>query len=192
MRSTARLGGAAIEARAAAEEVVGIEEAEHEVGVGHRRFDAAAAIAGRARLRAGALGPDMEHAAVVDARNRAAAGADAGDVQALQRHALAGDAPVRRDRRLAADHERDVGRGAAHVEGNEVAVAQQPGGVLAAGDAAGRTGEHAAGRQPHRLGDGRNAAMRLDDQHRRARAPPRAAAPRGGSGSAPAPGRRRR
>ena len=110
------LGGDAIEARATAEKVVGIEEAEDEVGVRHRRFDAAAAIAGRSRLRAGALGPDVQQAAVVDARDRAAAGADAGDVQALQRHALAGDAPVRRDGRLAADHERDVRRGAAHVE----------------------------------------------------------------------------
>ena len=58
------LGGAAIEARAAAEEVVGIEEAEHQVGVGHGRLGAAAAIAGRSRLRAGALGPDVQHAAV--------------------------------------------------------------------------------------------------------------------------------
>ena len=80
------------------------------------------------------------------------------------------DAPVRGDRRLAADHERDVGRRAAHVEGNEVAVVQQPGSVLAAGDAAGRAGEHAARCQPHRLGNGRNAAVRLDDQHRRAQA----------------------
>ena len=102
------LGGAAIEPRAAAEEIVGIEEAEHEVGVGDGGFGAAPAIAGGSRLRAGALGPDMQHAAGIDARNRAAAGADAGDVQALQGDALAADAPVRRDRRLAADHERDV------------------------------------------------------------------------------------
>ena len=192
MRSTAVSAAPRSRRAAAAEKIVGIEEAEHEVGVRYRRFDAAVAIAGGTRLRAGALGPDMQHAAVVDARNRAAAGADAGDVQALQRHALAGDAPVRRDRRLAADHEGDVRRGAAHVERNEVAVTQQPGRVLAAGDAAGRTREHAARCQPHGLGNGRNAAMRLDDQHRRGE--PRLAQPplEAGQVALAAPARHRR
>src|SRR5436190_19368501 len=97
-------GSAAVEARATAEKVVRVEEAKHEVGVGHRRLSAAIAIAGRTRLRAGTLRPDVEHTAVVYARDRAATRADAGDVQALQRHPLTGNAPVRRNRRLTADH----------------------------------------------------------------------------------------
>ena len=55
-------------------------------------------------------------------------------------------------------------------------MAQQPRGILAARNAAGRTREHAAGRQPHRFRNGRNAAMRLDDQQWRAQ--PRLAQPR--------------
>ena len=73
-------GGPAIEARTAAEKVVGVEEAQNEAGVGHRRFAAASAIAGGPRLGACALGSDVQYAAVVDARNRATSCTDAGDV----------------------------------------------------------------------------------------------------------------
>ena len=83
-----------VEPPLAAEEVVRVEVAEHEVGVGDRRLVAAVAVAGRARHRAGAFRPDMQHAAGVDPRDRAAAGADAGDVEALQRDAVAADSPV--------------------------------------------------------------------------------------------------
>src|SRR5262245_13529110 len=103
------LGGAAIKPRLAAEKVVGIKEAENETGVGDGRLAATGAVAGWARLRTRTLWPDMEDAAVVDARNRAAARANAGDIQALQGDALPGDAPVRADGGLAADHQGDIG-----------------------------------------------------------------------------------
>ena len=175
MRSIAELAGdavdgdlrrGAIEPRLAAEEALGIEKAEDEIGVGDRRLGAAAPVAGGAGSRARALGPDVQHAAGIDARDRAAAGADAGDVDALQGDALAGEAAVGGDRRLAADDERDVGRGAAHVERDEVAVADDARRILAAGDAARGAREHAAGREPHRFRNGRDAAVRLDDEHR--------------------------
>ncbi len=89
------LGGRAVEPAVAAEEVVGIEIAEHEVGVGDGRAGAALAVAGRTRHRAGALRPDMQDAAGIDPRDRAAAGADAGDVEAVQRDAVAADLAVR-------------------------------------------------------------------------------------------------
>src|SRR4029079_18973985 len=133
--------------------VVWIEKAEDEVGVRHRRLDASVAVTGRTRLRTGALGYDVQHAAEVDARDGAPAGADGGDVQALQRHPLAGNAPIRSNRRLPAYHQRDVGRGAAHVEGNEIAVGEERGSVRTAGNAAGRAGKHAASRQPHGFGN---------------------------------------
>src|SRR5262245_28652704 len=133
---------ATIEGCTATKEIVGIEKSKHEIGVSHRGIAAAAAIARRARLSAGTLGPNMQHAAMVDACNRPTPGTDAGDVEALQGHALARNTPVRRNGGLTTDNERNIGRGAAHVERNEVAMAQQAGSVLAAGNATGWTREH--------------------------------------------------
>ena len=111
----------------------------------------------------------MQDAAGVDPRDRAAAGADAGDVEAVQRDAVAADLAVHDQRRLAVRHQADVGRGAAHVERDQIpallpskAGRQGP----AAGDPAGRSRQHGAGREPSGLGDRRDAAMRLDDQGR--------------------------
>src|SRR5262245_18993557 len=160
-------GAAAIEPRLAAEKIVGIAEAKEKTGVGDRRLVATVTVAGGARLGTCTLGSDMEDAAVIDARNRAAARANAGDIQALQGDALSGDAPVRAYGCFAAGHQRDIGGGSTHIEGDEVAVPVELGGVLAAGNAAGRTGEYAAGRQPHRFRDAGDAAVRLDDQDRR-------------------------
>ena len=60
----------------AAGEVVRIDRAQHDIGVGHGRMHAAAAVAGRARLGAGALRPHRHALQRIDARDRAAAGAD--------------------------------------------------------------------------------------------------------------------
>ncbi len=54
-RGEGRLRGAAVEPHLAAEEAVGIEVAEHQVGVGDRRLRPAAAVADRPRHRAGLL-----------------------------------------------------------------------------------------------------------------------------------------
>ena len=65
-----------VEGHVAAEEVVGVEDAEQQIGVGDRRLGAALAVAGRARVGAGRLRPDLQQAEVVDPGERAAAGAD--------------------------------------------------------------------------------------------------------------------
>ncbi len=114
------LGRRDVEPAVAAEEIVRVEIAEHEVGVGHGRLGAALAVAGRPRHRAGALRPDMQDAAGIDPRDRAAAGADAGDVEAVQGDAVAADLAVHDQRRRAVDHQADIGRGAAHVERDQV------------------------------------------------------------------------
>ena len=82
-----RLGGRTVEPAPPAEKGRRVEIAEHQIGVGHRRGTAAVAVAGRARNRTGALRPDMQDAAGIDPRDRAAAGADAGDVEAVERDA---------------------------------------------------------------------------------------------------------
>ena len=90
-----RLGRAPVEPAPPAEKARRVEIAQHQVGVGDRRLGAALAVAGRARNRTGARRADMQDAALVDPRDRAAAGADAGDVEAVERDRVAGDAAVR-------------------------------------------------------------------------------------------------
>ena len=106
-----------VELHRAAEEEIGVDAAEHDIGVGRSRRGAAAAVAGRARHRAGALRADAQQSALVDPGDRAAAGADGADVdhRHLDRQAPL-DLEVGGERDLTVDHRRAVGRGAAHVE----------------------------------------------------------------------------
>ena len=146
-----------------------IDQAQHDVGIGHGRPVVAEAVAGRARHGAGRLRPDLQQPALVDARERAAAGADLGDVDRRHlQHVAAGldEAARRRDavaelvfRRHAGpavldDH--GLGGGAAHVEHDEV-------GLAARGTQA-RRADHAAGR-PRGHHEHRLLAGRLRRQH---------------------------
>ena len=100
---------------------------------------AAAAVAGRAGLRARALRADAQEAAGVDPGDRAAARADRLDVD--QRH-RGRDAPfdlvLGRVALLAVDEDADVGARAAHVEREHVRLAERGRDVLGRGHAAGR------------------------------------------------------
>ena len=159
------LGRGGIEPLAAAQEVRGIEQTEHDIGVGDRGGPATAAIAGGPRIGARALRPDVEDAARVHPRDGAAARAEGVDVDGGHRHLLAGHAFVACQLGLAALDQGDVGAGAAHVEGDEIALAEQPRRVAAAGDAAGRARQHGARGQSHRVGDRGHTAMGLHDEH---------------------------
>ena len=118
-------GERGVERRAAAQEPRRVERAEHDVGVGDGRLVAAHAVGGRAGIGAGRLGADRERAEPVDARDRAAARADRADVDLRQRHGMARHRAAVAQLRLAADHERDVGGGAADVDGERVGDAGQ-------------------------------------------------------------------
>ncbi len=161
-----RRGGRAVEPPPAAEKALGVEIAQHQIGVGDRRLGAAIAVAGRAGGSTGAQRADMQDAGLIDSGDRAAAGADAGDVEAVERDRVAGDLAPARQGRPAGDNQRDVGAGPAHVERDQIARIDQPRRMDAAGHTAGRPGEHRARRQPASFGDWRHAAMRLDDQGR--------------------------
>ena len=113
-----------IERLRAAEEIIRIEIAADEVGVGDGRPRAAAAVAGRARIGAGALRPDVEEAAAVDPGDRAAAGGDRRHVERGHVDLAARDHAFGRLQRRAAFDEGDVGAGAAHVERDEPALAR--------------------------------------------------------------------
>jgi hypothetical protein len=75
-----------VERHAAAQEVLAVEAAQHDVGVGHRGAVAAAAVGRRSRHRAGRARPDLEGAGLVDEGDRAAAGADRVHVDHRHQH----------------------------------------------------------------------------------------------------------
>jgi hypothetical protein len=154
----------AVERLAPAQEIAGVEQAEHEVGVRHRGLGAAGAVAGGAGDRAGAARAHLERAAWAEMRDRAAAGAECHDVEAVQRDALARHVAPAAERGLAFRDQRDVGGGAAHVEGDEVGGDAARGQRHRRRDAAGGAGERGADREPRRLGHRSHAAMAQDHE----------------------------
>ena len=129
-----RSAAAAVELHVAAEEIVGIEQPEHQVGVGDGRLVAAAAVAGRTGIGAGALRADLEQPERVDMGDAAAAGADLdhvdrrdGDRQpaAFLEAVAAVDLEQPGDQRLAVLDQAGLGGGAAHVEGHQPVEAER-------------------------------------------------------------------
>ncbi len=112
--------------------------AEDDVAVGDGERPAAA-VAGRAGNRPGAVRPDPEAGAVIMA-DRAAAGRDGVDLEHRRPHPHPGD-----DRLVGslvgAGMMRDVGRGAAHVEADHPVEPGLRGGLRHSDDSAGRTGQ---------------------------------------------------
>ena len=139
VRQDRPLAQAPVDGQPAAGQRARIDEAQHDVGVRHRRPLVAEAVAGRPRHGAGRLRPDLEQAALVDARERAAAGPDLGDVDGrhlqhvaagLDEAARRGDAVAelvfRRHAGPAVLDDHGLGRGAAHVEHDEVRARRAP------------------------------------------------------------------
>jgi hypothetical protein len=155
-----------IEANATAQEVVGIEIAEHEIRVGDGRRLTTLAVARGPRLGARALGPHAEDASFVHTRDGSAARAQRNDVEARQRHAVSAHFPVARHLRLAAHDDGDIRAGAAHVERDEIAFAQEPGCIASAGNTARGARQHRAGGEAYRFGNRSHAAVRLHDENR--------------------------
>ena len=127
------------------------------------------AVTRRPRRRAGALRPDAQ-AAVIDARDRAAAGADLEDVHHgdlhRQRLVVAADQRLRGGQRLALVDHAGLGGGAAHVEGDGVVDAERVAERLRADHAGGRAGLEHADALVLRLRRLVEAAGRLHDQER--------------------------
>ena len=123
--------------------------AEHDVRVGHGRLRAAAPVGRRARVGARGLRADAERLRQLrHVGDRAAAGADGVDVDGRHLDAEVADRRLAPDRRLAVLAQRDVGRRAAHVEGQDVVEPRLAGDVERAGDAAGRAGQDPVDRVP--------------------------------------------
>ena len=119
-------------------EMGGLDPAEDHVGVGDGQR-AAAAVAGRARVRSRRVRPDAV-AGAVEVQDRAAARGDGVDVQHRRAQPDAGDLGGE-DALVLAREVRDVGGGAAHVEADDAVEAGQLRHPRHADDAAGRPGE---------------------------------------------------
>ena len=157
-------GGLGVERHAAAQQARR-QLAQHDVGVGHRRLGAAAAVGGGPGLGAGALRAHRQRAAG-DPGDRAAAGADGHHVDHGQRQRPFADMAVLGERDLAVLDQADVGAGAADIDGDDVPDAAGVGHVARA-DHAGRRSRQR--RQRRRAPDGRaagDAAVRLHVKQR--------------------------
>ncbi|MCY1513414.1 hypothetical protein D9M68_479100 [compost metagenome] len=111
------------------------------MGVGDGHDLAAAVVGDGARHRARALRADLERARVVDARDAAAACADDVHVHHLGLDRIVGHQAAGSEQRPQLGHQRHVGAGAAHVEGDQVG---QAGHAAQLGCA-----DHAGGRARH-------------------------------------------
>jgi hypothetical protein len=151
-------------------EGVGIDHAKSDVRIGYGRALAAAAVAGGARLRGRALGANGDALHRVDMGDRTATGADLdhldhGDANrqagAFQEARGAIDLEHARGLGLVFLDQADLGRGAAHVEGEHLALAETRRDLRREDRAAGGTGFDEAHRKaPRRLDRGDAAAGR--------------------------------
>ena len=159
-----RVHGAAgrrlVQPHAAAEEGIGTQAPQQQIGIGDRGPGTAAPVAGRPRIGAGRLGPHLQQAAGIHVGDGAAAGADGMHVHHRHRHRPAGDAAFGGQADVALD-ERHVGGGAAHVEGEQPFPAGQRAQETRRGQAAGRPRQQHAHRLAAGLGRFDGAARAL-------------------------------
>ena len=130
---------------AAAQIALGIEQPQQHRRIAHRGLAPALAIAGRTRHRAGGIRPHLQRAGAIDPGDGAAAGGDGLDVEAGEAQRLAADGALAHRAGLALGDDREIRRGAAHVEGHEIAAAEAPAQLAARDDAGGGAREHHMG-----------------------------------------------
>ena len=148
-----------------AEVLVRVHPSEQELTVGDRRLPSAPSVAGRTRLRPGALRPDLELASGIDVGDRAAAGADGVDVRHRHHGMVVADAGVEHvlDPQLSPGSDPDVRGGAADVEADHVRLAGQPAGPHPADEPRDRTRHEQGDGPPRHTGDRRAPAVRLHE-----------------------------
>ena len=164
-------GRGVVDRQVAAQQRALVEVAEQQVAVGDGGLGAAAAVADRARIGAGALRPDAQRAGAIDPGDRAAAGGDLGQVDHRHADRMAGavhpavaagaaaDLVLGRRLVLAVADQARLGGGAAHVEGEEIAAAGLPRHQRRGDDAGRRARLHGHGRHGDGLAGFEDAAV---------------------------------
>src|SRR3984893_9484775 len=130
-------GRIGVRAHSSRQKIFGIEIPEHQRRVGDRRFSATDAVARRTRFSTRALGANAPQSARVDPGDRAAAGADALNIDRGQARNMPGEHRAQpglaRERDLSVMHQAYVEAGAAGVAYDEVATADIVLGISAPG-----------------------------------------------------------
>src|SRR5205085_5821989 len=137
-------------------------------GVRYRRLHVPQAIAHRPRNRSRAARADLEMATGIKPGDRAAAGPDRVDVEHWRLDGIALQVHLTGQPGTAALDQRHVGRGAAHIEGNDVVVAGEPGNVRGSNHAGAWTGENGAHRLALRHLERDHPSVTLGDVRRHA------------------------
>ena len=146
----------------------GHDSSEHEVGVRHRRPVAAPVVTRRPGMRPGAVRPDLQAAPARQPGDRSAARAHGVQVDHRRLDVVDIDLALGQHARLAVFDQADVGRRAAHVERDDVAVPGQRAEVHR-GDHPGRgAGQGRGNRQARNLLRPGQPAARPHDVERRA------------------------
>ena len=148
-----------VELKVSSQETMRLQAAEQEIGIGDGG-QRSAAIADGAGLGTGRLGSDAQCTGGIEAGERASSGAHGVNVEHGDAHGQARDLGLGACFGLVVD-EGDVGRGATHVEGNQLLAIAEPGGGLGSDDASGRTREHGAHGLTDSGGQGGDPAARL-------------------------------
>ena len=153
----ARSAALEIELHASAEEIVGVEDAEHQVRIGDGGELAAAAVTDRTGRSAGAVGSNPQETPL-HAGDRAAARRRWRELSIDRRvEMITADFVRAGHERLAVDHQRHVEARAAHVGGDDVAVADLLRQLQRAHHAAGGPAGHQEDRLARRLARGNDA-----------------------------------
>jgi hypothetical protein len=114
-----------VEPERARQDGLSAQRAQYDVGVGHGRLLATAAVAGGSRERASAVRTDLEQPVLPDPGDGPAAGPERAHAQHGRADILPGDLALRGLQQAPLDDHADVGRGAAHVEGDDVRPARR-------------------------------------------------------------------
>ncbi len=129
-------GQVSMQRHAAIEQVRRVETTEHDIRVRDGRMSAPAPVAGRARVGAGALGPNLEGAARIDPGDATAARAHTLDLQGGNPDGPPIDRPLSRQDRLTTLDAGHIGGRPAHIEGDQRLIPRltsNPGGAHHAG-----------------------------------------------------------
>ena len=163
LASDDRLGAGTVQRHLAVGEGIRVDQAHQQIDVGDRRPVSTQPVAGGAGPRAHALRPDPDPSDLVDAHDAAAARADRMDIQHRDRDGKHVDLSRRRGFRDRTANEAGIQRRAAHVHGDEIAVAGTAADFRRADDGPCGPRQHGQRRIAHddlRRGD---AAARLED-----------------------------
>ena len=109
-----------IELALAAQEIRGIQIAQHQIGIRHRWFCAALPIGRRPRHRAGAARTHLQRTARTDMADGTTARAKGHDIQAFKRDAFTGYIAAPAKRGIAFLDQRDISGGPADIKGDQI------------------------------------------------------------------------